>query len=163
MKKLFLISTILILSSFVHSQDQVADLGWLAGCWQMTSGTSVTDEQWMKPSGGMMIGMSRTVKDGKASFYENMRFVEKDGSLFFVARPQGAKDETFFKFDLGKFDLKNAKPERWTFENLKHDFPQRVIYQKMGANSMAMFARIEGKINGKDESEDFNYKRVKCD
>lgn len=154
MRKLFLISTILILSSFVYSQDKVADLGWIAGCWQMTSGKSVTDEQWMKPSGGMMLGLSRSVKDGKASFYENMRFVEKDGSLFFVARPSSAKDDTFFK-------LKTKTATQWTFENPDHDFPQRAIYRNAGKNEM--FARIEGKIDGKHQGEDFRYKRVKCE
>lgn len=162
MKILNLIASVFIFSCLVQSQDKAIDLGWMAGCWQMTNGKSVTDEQWMKPSGGMMLGISRMVKDGKASFFENMRFVEKDGSLFFVARPSMAKSDTFFKFKSASFSVKtSAKFEQWTFENPEHDFPQRVIYRNAGKNEM--FARIEGKINGKDEGEDFRYKRVKCE
>lgn len=152
MKKLFWIASILILSCVVFSQDKVADLGWMAGCWRMTGGKSVTDEQWMKPSGGMMLGMSRTVTDGKAEWYENTRFVEKDGSVFFVARPSSAKDDAFFK-------LKTKTPTQWTFENLEHDFPQRIIYR---LNGTMMTGSIEGTMNGKPKRIDFPFKRVKC-
>lgn len=38
-------------------------------------------------------------------------------------------------------------------EHLEHDFPQRVIYRKVGRN--AMFARIEGTVNGKAKRTDF--------
>lgn len=46
-------------------------------------------------------------------------------------------------------------------EHLEHDFPQRVIYRKAGRNNL--FARIEGKINGRDEGEDFRYTRTRCE
>ena len=36
------------------------DLGWLAGGWQVTQGTTgCTEEQWTAPSSNLLIGMSR--------------------------------------------------------------------------------------------------------
>jgi hypothetical protein len=41
---------------------------WLAGCWAAVSpdGRNAAEEQWMAPRGGLMVGMSRTVRDGTA-------------------------------------------------------------------------------------------------
>ncbi len=43
------------------------------------------------------------------------------------------------------------------FENPAHDFPQRVIYRRLGAD--AVTGRIEGQIGGQARSVDFPYKR----
>ena len=37
-------------------------LRWLAGCWEMRRDDRITEEQWMLPRGGVMMGMSRTVR-----------------------------------------------------------------------------------------------------
>jgi len=43
------------------------------------------------------------------------------------------------------------------FEDLAHDFPQRVIYRRLGPD--AGTGRIEGQIGGQAKSIDFPYKR----
>jgi hypothetical protein len=45
------------------------------------------------------------------------------------------------------------------FENLAHDFPQRVGYQLVGPDSL--MAWIEGPRNGKMKRIEFPYQRVK--
>lgn len=47
-----------------------------------------------------------------------------------------------------------------TFENPQHDFPQRVIYRKRGADTL--WARIEGTANGRTRGVDFPYARARC-
>ena len=47
---------------------------------------------------------------------------------------------------------------RVTFENLQHDFPQRVIYWR---NGKRLCARVEGTINGKVEAEEYCWQRMK--
>lgn len=46
------------------------------------------------------------------------------------------------------------------FDNPQHDFLQRVIYQKRGADSL--WARIEATGNGRVRGVDFPYARAKC-
>jgi hypothetical protein len=46
------------------------------------------------------------------------------------------------------------------FENLAHDFPQRILYRPLPGG---LFARIEGSKSGGDRHEDFPMKRVSCD
>ena len=54
--------------SFPPVQGQsLTQVGWLSGCWALTRQDGVTEEHWMKPLGGTMFGMSRTVRGGKTS------------------------------------------------------------------------------------------------
>lgn len=126
--------------------DQVA---WLEGCWTQTRPNGVVEEHWMRPGGGTMLGMSRSLRGGKLQNYEYTRIVETGGSLAFTAEPSGQEQ--------GNFALKGLTPDEAVFENLTHDFPQRVIYRRHGAD--AMTGRIEGQIDGQAKAIDFPYKR----
>ena len=107
----------------------------------------------MEPSGGSLIGMSRTVREGKTSGFEYMRIEARSDGVYFISRPSDNKEETAFK--LKRFNIGNA-----VFENLDHDFPQRIIYRSDKPDTLN--ARIEGTRNGKTSGVDFPYKRVKC-
>lgn len=126
--------------------DQAA---FLAGCWRQDRPNGVVEEQWLAPGGGMMLGMSRTVREGKARAYEFTRIQEADGRLTFFALPSGQP--------AAAFPLKSAAPGELVFENPAHDFPQRVIYKSQGQDGL--LGRIEGEIGGKARSVDFPYKR----
>jgi hypothetical protein len=127
------------------------DFAWLAGCWQGGS-TRVMEEQWMKPSGGTMIGMNRTVRDGRTVAYEYLQIREKEGAIYYVAVPSGQK-ETWFK-------LVRHSTTELVFENSEHDFPQRIIYR--GGADGSLLARIEGVSKGKERAVDFPMQRVEC-
>lgn len=126
--------------------DQMA---WLKGCWVQTRPNGAVEELWMGPAGGVMLGMGRTVRDGKLRDYEYTRIVEAEGSLAYVAEPSGQEKATF--------PLKELTPDQAVFENPAHDFPQRVIYRRTGPD--AIVGRIEGQIGGQARSVDFPYKR----
>ena len=126
--------------------DQMA---WLKGCWIQTKPGGVVEELWMGPGGGVMLGMGRTVRDGKLRDHEFVRIVEVDGSLAYVAEPSGQARATF--------PLKSLTAGEAVFEDLAHDFPQRVIYRRLGPD--AVTGRIEGQIGGQAKSVDFPYKR----
>ncbi len=46
------------------AQDDVSSATWLSGCWVASSGETRSEEVWMQPEGGLMVGMARTVRDG---------------------------------------------------------------------------------------------------
>jgi hypothetical protein len=56
------------------------------------------------------------------------------------------------------FKLKELGERRVVFENLQHDFPQRIRYWLDAAG--AMHARIEGLQAGQTVSEEWVWKRV---
>ena len=128
-------------------------LAWIAGCWQGQMGSGKTQEQWMKPEGDSMLGMSRTVVKGRTPFFEFPQ-IKRDGEdLVYIARPQG-KEPTPFK-------LVKLNESAAVFENLQHDFPQRITYQRQIDGSL--IATLEGEANGKAKRVDFPMQRVKCD
>ena len=132
----------------------INDLAWLAGCWEGNVRGREVNEQWMKPAGGIMLGMARTVAQGKAAEFEFTQIREdKDGSIYYVAKPSGQAEASF---KLVKLENKEA-----IFENPQHDFPQRIIYRLNPDGSL--FARVEATANGKTRGLDYPYKRAKCE
>ena len=129
--------------------DPIDRLSWLSGCWAQTRPDGITEEHWMKPSGGTMLGMSRTVRSGRTTEFEFLQIKEDGGKLAYVARPSGQAEATF--------PLKTMTDDETVFENPTHDFPQRILYRKGADGSLT--ARIEGTMNGKARSIDFPFKR----
>lgn len=124
-------------------------LAWLEGCWQQDRGAAVVEEHWMKPRGGSLIGMGRTVAGGKTVEYEFLRIAEIGGALAYIARPSGQAEATF--------PMKSLADGEVVFENPSHDFPQRVIYRRNADGSVT--ARVEGTLNGQARGQDFPYRR----
>src|SRR5688572_9402981 len=74
----------------------IDQLAWLAGSWRLEKAGRVTDEQWMAPAGGVMLGMSRTVAKGKVLEHEFLQIREgPGGELAYVALPSRQKEATF--------------------------------------------------------------------
>ncbi len=136
----------------------VEDLSWMAGCWQHSTKDQAVQESWLKPAGGAMQGHARVISQGKTVFREFV-YIEKtlEGIIMNVVLPKVApKAPTTTPFKLIRLEKQQA-----IFENPEHDFPTRIIYRKERDGSL--FARIEGLQDGKAVSEDFPYKRTRCD
>ncbi|WP_309670213.1 DUF6265 family protein [Gemmatimonas sp.] len=130
----------------------VARLGWMAGCWEQRSGATITHETWMAPAGGAMVGMSRTVGGGALRAWEALRIVTDSGRLAYVAQPNG-RAPTAFPAVLTSDTLA-------IFENPAHEFPQRIAYRRVSADSIV--ARISAVREGKTRGMDIRMKRVSC-
>ena len=129
-------------------------LGWMQGCWMATGAEKGTVEQWTSSEGGSMFGLSRTVKGGKTMEFEFVQIREvARGQLAYIAQPSGLPPVTF--------PLARQDGGAFVFENLAHDFPQRVIYRPDGAQGM--MARIEGMSKGKLKGIDFPMQRISCE
>ena len=129
-------------------------LTWLSGCWFGRSGKNEFREHWMRPAGGLMLGMGRTTSGGKAVSYETMRIeLDDTGMPVFVTKPS---DKPEARFKSVKADAASI-----VFENPDHDFPQRVKYQ-LNANG-TLDARIEGTLKGREARIDFPMRRASCE
>lgn len=134
------------------AQGGVAQLRWLAGCHELRAGTRLVHEQWMAPRGGMMMGMSRTVAGDTVREFEHLRIEMRTGKPTYVAHPSG-QAETAFAAEI-------ANDTIVVFANPAHDFPQKIIYRKVGSDSV--IARIEGPRGGQVRGINFPMKRVAC-
>ena len=136
-------------------QDPLATLAWIAGCWAADNAEPGTVEQWMPLAGGTLLGMARTVRAGRTVEHEFMQIrLAADGAPVYIAQPSRLSSPVPFK-------LLRAGANEMVFENLEHDFPQRVIYRQ--ESGTALRARIEGLRNGVLRGIDYPMQRTACD
>ena len=114
---------------------------WMAGRWCTTSPNDRSEEVWLAPAGGLMVGMSRTVSVARSrTQFEFLRIEMRDGVPSYLAQPQGRPAVEFRQVQGSEGSVR--------FENLTHDFPKRIEYRK---NGDALHAEISGP--GKDGRE----------
>ncbi|MCZ7650375.1 MAG: DUF6265 family protein [Thermoanaerobaculia bacterium] len=112
-----------------------ADLAWLAGCWQAVDAEPGSGELWSAPAGGTLLGVARTVRDGRTVAHEFLQIRETgDGGLVYVALPSLQREASF--------PLLRLAPHEAVFANPEHDFPQRISYRLEADGTLR--ARIEG-------------------
>ena len=136
MRVTFLLLLAAVAAPQAPSAAPIDRLAWLQGCWAQSTGDRVVDEQWMGPRGGAMMGMSRTAASG----------------LLYEAHPSGQKSATF--------PVKEQTDASIVFEDLAHDFPQRIGYRRDGAD--AITAWIEGTTNGRTRKVEYPYRHATC-
>ena len=131
---------------------RAAQVSWLAGCWAQSDGRRTVEEQWMRPRGGLMLGAGRTVAGDSLVEFEQVRIFERGGRLVYGARPSGQTP--------AEFESIAVSDSAVVFENLAHDFPQRVMYRRVGSDSLV--GRVEGSRGGRVRGVDFPYRRADC-
>jgi hypothetical protein len=145
--------TALLLLPGAAGATAIEELEWLAGCWASELEGPGSGEHWLAPAGGTMLGVSRTVRGGRTVAWEFVRIAEvAPGKLAYIAQPSGQREATFPLLRIGDREL--------VFENLEHDYPQRVIYRLQGDR---LQARIEGTHEGQPNSIEFPLRRAPCD
>ena len=109
---------------------------WMAGTWGSEIDGVRMEEHWTSADGNLMLGLHRDVTPKKTSF-EFLRIERRGETLVYLAMP-GGRPPT-------EFPLKSATADRIVFENLGHDFPQRIIYWREQAR---LCARVEDATQG---------------
>jgi len=71
--------------------DPLAAMAWLQGCWRGTVNQREFREQWLPPAGGMMIGASHTVMQGRTQDYEYLRLEAQHGWTFDFSWPSATE------------------------------------------------------------------------
>jgi hypothetical protein len=128
----------------------IARLGWLEGHWAGEREGVLNEEIWTSPAGGAMLGLHKDTRRGKMVAFEFVRIVPRGDSLCYVAQPNGAPPTAFC--------LKELSERRVVFENLDHDFPQRVMYWLDDGGRL--HARVEGEQDGAIEAMEWTWERM---
>ena len=148
------VAVVLVAAASARGQQPagIQRVAWLQGCWEMTSERRMIEEQWMAPRGNSMIGMSRTVRDGRLVEFELVVLREQGDRLAYDARPSGQPPAVFLS--------KSVSDSMVVFENPEHDFPHTIGYRRERPDSL--FAWIEGIDGGQTRRIDFRYRRAVC-
>jgi hypothetical protein len=148
MKRRTLIVALLLGIATLPGQSSETDtLSWMAGHWCLKDTGRTVEEYWMRPHGGTLLGLSRTLKGERTAEFEYMRIMHVNGVLTFIAQPGGIPPTSFKRTDGGKDWVR--------FENPQHDFPKRVEYKRAG-NALHAEVSAPGQ-DGKTRALPFHY------
>jgi hypothetical protein len=129
-------------------KPSLSDLSWMTGDWIQSGPKGDDRESWLPARGGAMAGVNQVYRPNQPVRMEMMTITTSSTGLVFVAMPAGAEPTVF--------SLVNDGRDKAIFENLDHDFPQRVIYQRC---DLDLCARIEGMVDGTLQSVDWRFVR----
>lgn len=131
-------SFLLLSATLMAVPASAGDLDWLAGHWCGQQGKTFSEETWMAPRAGLLVGMHRDTRDGKAIGFEFMRIAQQDGRWVLLAQPGGAA--------VTAFPAEQVEKGRVVFANPAHDFPKRVIYAQPDGDTL--HARVDDGRDG---------------
>lgn len=124
----------------------IARAAWLAGTWEMGEPGDLTEEHWLAPRGNAMIAVSRTVAGGRLAWFETVVLRETPTGLVYEAHPSGQPG--------GAFPAVTVTDSLLVFENLEHDFPQRIGYRRTVGGG------VEAWIEGGGKRVEFPYRKA---
>lgn len=118
----------------------VSQLDWLAGHWRTEASAQGapgwTEEVWTSADAESLLGISRTVSGGRMTGFEFMRMVNDDRSAALYASPSGRAPV--------RFEMTWAAHHTVTFTNREHDYPQRIVYRRVGDQLNATISMADG-------------------
>lgn len=153
------VTMLLLMSSLAHGQQSAytsndfSRLDKLVGTWRTENRSVVLYEHWLKKSKHQLEGKSYKIVRNDTVILERVRLELEGVRIVYAVSVDGDKDgkETLFY-------LLEIKGDDYIFEDKRHDFPQRVVYNMEAGNEL--LAYIEGEIAGKSKRSAYAYVRV---
>jgi hypothetical protein len=133
-KSVLLAALLFPAAAAAQARSTLQPLSFMSGCWRGPAGNQTIEEVYTTPTRNLMQGMTRYLRNDSVVDYEfTLIEASRTGSVL-KPQPKGQAPTTFAS--------KESTASRVVWENPAHDFPQRVIYQRTGTDSLV--ARIEG-------------------
>jgi hypothetical protein len=131
---------VIVMSAFVGvaaAAQSLALPAFISGCWTLKDGAEWTQECWMEPRAGMMLGASRQGTGETVKSWEQLRIEQSaDGKIALFASPSGRSPI--------RFDATAGDSNAIEFTNAGHDYPQRIRYELKGDGLDAEISLIDG-------------------
>lgn len=143
-----------LLLACTKPEPAIKKAAWVLGKWQTEqSPDGQFTEIWTQKNDTLLVGHGVLMQGADTAFAEYLQIVQRGEDLFYVANVLGENNEEPVEFKLTSAD------KALVFENPVHDFPQKISYIQLGADSM--LAEVSAMENGQEQKESFALKRVK--
>jgi hypothetical protein len=131
---------------------ELAKAEWLIGRWENNSPNGNLSETWKKENDSVFTGASYFIKGKDTLHFETIALSQKGTELTYNPTVQGQNNDKPVAFK-----MTSATNKELVFENPAHDFPQKIVYNKITADSLV--AQISGMQQGKPASENYPMKK----
>lgn len=160
MKKI--IFAVALLSALVFTackkEDEKAPLEidkakWLVGDWQNKSKEGLLSENWERVNDSVFHAVCYFVHDKDTLHNEKISLLQSDNAIIYSPTVKGENGNKPVPFK-----MTSVNANELVFENPKHDYPQKIVYTKITADSLV--TKISGMVQGKPYSETYPMKKV---
>ena len=134
--------------------SEIERSSWLIGSWQNISENEISTEIWGKKNDSLFTAKSFVIVKNDTVFSESIRIEQRGNSLFYIPTVKEQNQGQAVEFLLVRYN-----EGQLAFENLKHDFPQKITYNKITNDSI--LAEISGMVDGKNKTVQFPFTRRK--
>jgi hypothetical protein len=153
MKKSILIIAIVVFGSCQNKSDKqfekLEKMNWLIGQWENTTPEGYLTETWTKTNDSTFSGQTYFIINKKDTVHnESIMLMQVDDELIYRPTVKGQNND-----EAVDFKLTSEAENNFTFENPKHDYPQKIVYKKV--NEKSLVATISGKQQGKPSTESY--------
>jgi hypothetical protein len=151
---LLLLSIFSCKESDANEKEKIKAANWILGNWESKSDEGTLTESWSKVNDSTFQATSYFIKEKDTIHFETITLQQKDDVLTYSATVLGQNNDKAVAFK-----QTNETPKQLTFENLKHDYPQKITYAYKTTADLAV--KISGIQQGKPTSEEFIMKKIK--
>ena len=152
MKKLALLATLLIVVSCKNqaSDEKLNPAQWILGSWEQQTDKGILTETWQRQNDSLFVGSCYFINQSDTLHTETIMLEQRDDSITYSANVKGQNNDKAVPFT-----LTTANTNSLVFENLKHDYPQKIVYQKNKSNGLVV--TISGILQGKKSEEKYSF------
>ncbi len=129
------------------------DFDRLCGKWMDISEDTAFNEEWRKASEGLYEGRGYVLSENDTVFIETLAIEVEGTKAVYQAQVSNQNKERKIPFE-----ALEQKKNKVVFENVQHDFPQRIIYELKSNEELRV--AIEGYENGVYRKLKFDFKRA---
>jgi hypothetical protein len=166
MKKIiWLISLIVLICSasllmFISCQnksekkfDKLEKMNWLLGNWENEMPEGVLTETWTKENDSTFSGTTYFIINKKDTVHSEAIILKQlNDELVYRPTVKGQNND-----ESVDFKLISESENSFSFENPKHDYPQKIVYKKV--NETSLVATISGIQQEKENIESYEMKK----
>ena len=133
--------------------DKLQKMNWLLGNWENEMPEGVLTETWTKENDSTFSGTTYFIINKEDTVHsETIILKQLNDELFYRPTVKGQNND-----EPVDFKLSSESENSFSFENPKHDYPQKIVYKKV--NETNLVATISGMQQGKQSSESYPMKK----
>ena len=143
------------LSAFIMSGNkkfQFKKLYKLEGVWKMNTKRGVIVEEWKKANKHYLQSKGYMIKGNDTIVSERVALTQNKEGIFYTSTVEDQNNKQPVAFKMTK-----AENNLIVFENPKHDFPKRIVYNFITTDSLHAF--VDDGNNESKKRQNFYYKR----
>ena len=133
--------------------EKLEKMNWLLGNWKNEMPEGVLTETWTKENDSTFSGTTYFIINKKDTVHSEAIILKQlNDELIYRPTVKGQNND-----EPVDFKLSSESENSFSFENPKHDYPQKIVYKKV--NETYLVATISGMQQGKQSSDSYPMKK----